>query len=131
MAKFVSQCLVCEQVKVEHQNPASLLHSMPILEWKWDHIAMDFITSLPRTSRGHDAIWVIIDHLTKLAHFLPIKKTFPLNWLAKLYFEEIVRLHGIPASIVSNRDLRFTSQLWGALHEALETQLKFNIAFHP
>ena len=67
----------------------------------------------------------------KLAHFLPIEKTFPLNRLAKLYIEEIVRLHGIPASIVSNRDPRFTSRFWGALHKALGTQLKFSTAFHP
>ena len=82
---------------------------------------MDFITGLPRTSRGHDAIWVIIDRLTKSTHFLPIKKTFPLNRLAKLYIEEVVRLHGIPASIISDRDPRFASRFWGALHEVLET----------
>jgi len=92
---------------------------------------MDFITGLPRTSKGHDAIWVIVDRLTKSAYFLPIKKTFPLNQLAKLYIEEVVRLHGIPTSIVSDRDPRFTSRFLGALHEALLNQLKFSTAFHP
>ena len=122
---------MCQQVKLEHQKPAGLLHSLSIPEWKWDQIAMDFIVELLRTSKGYDAIWVIVDRLTKSAHFLQIKKTFPLNQLAKLYIEEVVRLHGIPASIVSDRDPRFTSQFWGALHEALGTHSKFSTTFHP
>ena len=97
-------------MKAKHQKPASLLHSLSIPEWKWDHIAVDFITGLPRTSRGNDVIWVIVDCLTKSSHFLPIKKTFSLNRLAKLYIEEVVRLHGNPTSIVLDPDLRFTSQ---------------------
>ncbi|XP_052193962.1 uncharacterized protein LOC127802284 [Diospyros lotus] len=102
VAELVSRCLVCQQVKAEHQRPAGLIQSLPIPIWKWDDISMDFVTRLPRTSRGHDTIWVIIDRLTKSAYFLPIKKTFPLNRLAQLYIGEIVRLHGVPSSIVSN-----------------------------
>ena len=92
---------------------------------------MDFVMDLPRTFRGYDSIWVIVDRLTKSTHFLPIKKTYPLSRFAKIYIEEIVKLHGVPASVVSNRDSRFTSHFWGALHEALGSQLKFSTAFHP
>ena len=92
---------------------------------------MDFVMGLPKTPRGYDSIWVFIDHLTKSAHFLPIKKTYPLNRFARIYIEEIVKLHGVPSSIVSDRDLRFTSHFWRALHEALGSQLKFSMAFHP
>ena len=89
---------------------------------------MDFVTSLSRTAKGHDTIWVIIDRLTKSAHFLPIKKTFSLNCLAKLCIEEIVRLHGIPSSIALDHDPRYTSYFWEALYDALGTKLKHYIS---
>jgi len=92
---------------------------------------MDFVTKLPRTSRGHDTIWVIVDKLTKSAYFLPIKKTYPLNRLAQLYIGEIVRLHGVLSSIVFDHDSRFTSHFWNALQADLGTRLKFSIAFYP
>ena len=74
VADFVSKCLTCQQVKLEHQRSSGLLQQLPIPEWKWDMISMDFISGLPRTSSGYDAIWVIVDRLTKTTHFLPIKK---------------------------------------------------------
>lgn len=92
---------------------------------------MDLITSLPQTRGSHEAIWVIVDRLTKSAHFLPMKKTFSLIQLATLYVDEIVRLHGIPSNIVSDRDSRFTSHFWRSLQEAMGTQLRFSTAFHP
>jgi len=131
VVNYISQCSVCQQVKVEHQKPVDLLLPLPIPEWKWDNIAMDFVMGLPRISRGYNSIWMIVDRLTKSANFLPIKKTYPLSRFARIYIEEIVKLHGVPASIVSDRDLRFTSHFWGALHEALRSQLKFSTAFHP
>ena len=91
---------------------------------------MDFIIGLPRTRRQHDAIWVIVDRLTKSAHFLPVRNDDPLKKLAYLYVEEIVRLHGIPISIVSDRDPRFTSRFWSSLHDAMGTRLHFSTAFH-
>lgn len=96
---FVARCLTCQQVKAEQQKPAGLLQSLDISVWKWEHITMDFVTGLPRTSRGHDSVWVIVDRLTKSAHFLPIRTTLPLEGI-----REIVRLHGVPVSIVSDRD---------------------------
>ena len=92
---------------------------------------MDFVVGLPRTRRGHDVIWVIIDRLTKSAHFLAIRRTDPLDRLADLYCREIIRLHGVPLSIISDRDPRFTSRFWQSLQQALGTQLRFSTAFHP
>ena len=92
---------------------------------------MDFVTGLPRTQRQHDAIWVIVDRLTKSAHFLPINVEDSLEKLAQLYVDEIVRLHGVPVSIVSDRDPRFTSRFWPSLQAAIGTHLHFSIAFHP
>uniref|UniRef100_A0A2N9HRA9 RNA-directed DNA polymerase n=1 Tax=Fagus sylvatica TaxID=28930 RepID=A0A2N9HRA9_FAGSY len=131
IAQFVEQCLTCQQVKVEHQRPSGLLQSLSIPEWKWEHISMDFVSGLPRSPKGHDAIWVIVDRLTKSAHFIPIRMNYSLDQLAQLYIEEIVRLHGIPVSIVSDRDPRFTSRFWKSLHKALGTNLNFSTAFHP
>ncbi|KAL0291128.1 UNVERIFIED_CONTAM: Transposon Ty3-I Gag-Pol polyprotein [Sesamum radiatum] len=115
VAEFVARCLTCQQVKAEHQAPAGKLHPLTIPEWKWEKITMDFIVGLPRTFRKHDAIWVVVDRLTKSAHFLPIRQNDSLDKLAELYVSEIVRLHGIPTSIVSDRDPRFTSHFWGSL----------------
>ena len=92
---------------------------------------MDFVFSLPRTREGHDGIWVIVDRLTKSAHFLPVGKKYSLDKLAELYVNEIVRLHGVPESIVSDRDPRFASKFWRALQVALGTRLHFSTAFHP
>ena len=131
IAEFVAKCLVCQQVKIEHQRPAGLLQPLPIPEWKWEHITMDFVTGLPRTPKGHDAIWVIVDRLTKSAHFLPIKTTFSMEKYARLYIDEIIKLHGTPVSIISDRDPRFTSRFWPSLQNALGTTLKFSTAFHP
>ena len=109
IAEFVSKCLTCQQIKIKHQKPAGLLQPLSILEWKWERITMDFVTGLPKTQRGHDTIWVIVDRLTKSAHFIATNNTYPLERYARLYVDEIVRLHGAPMSIVSDRDPRFTS----------------------
>ena len=92
---------------------------------------MDFVVGLPRTPKGLDAIWVIVDRLTKSAHFIPIKIRYSLERLAGLYVSEIVRLHGVPSSIVSDRDPRFTSRFWESLHKALGTKLRLSSAYHP
>ncbi|XP_071925131.1 transposon Tf2-1 polyprotein [Coffea arabica] len=131
VAEFVQRCLICQQVKAEHQKPSGLLQPLEIPEWKWEHITMDFVTGLPRSQKGFDAIWVIVDRLTKSAHFLPVSMTFSLEKLVKLYTEEILRLHGIPVSIVSDRDPRFVSRFWQKFQESLGTKLKFSTAYHP
>ena len=131
IASFVSRCLTCQQVKAEHQKPAGKIQLLPILVWKWEKITMDFVTGLPRTQRQHDAIWVIVDRLTKSAHFLPVNVEESLEKFSQLYVNEIVRLHGVPVSIVSNRDPKFTSRFWPSLQTALGTRLHFSTTFHP
>ncbi|KAL0539789.1 hypothetical protein IC582_024007 [Cucumis melo] len=131
VAKFVSRCLVCQQVKAPRQKPAGLLQPLSIPEWKWENVSMDFITGLPRTLRGFTVIWVVVDRLTKSAHFVPGKSTYTASKWAQLYMSEIVRLHGVPVSIVSDRDARFTSKFWKGLQTAMGTRLDFSTAFHP
>ncbi|KAL0325067.1 UNVERIFIED_CONTAM: Transposon Tf2-11 polyprotein [Sesamum radiatum] len=118
VVEFVARCLTFQQVKAEHQAPAGKLHPLSVPEWKWEKITMDFIVGLPRTFRKHDAIWVVMDRLTKSAHFLSIRQNDSLDKLVELYISEIVRLHGIPTSIVSDRDPRFTYHFWGSLQRA-------------
>ena len=112
IAQYISRCLTCQQVKAEYQKSAGLLQTLEVPEWKWEHITMDFITGLSRTQKSHDTIWVIVDRLTKSAHFLAMNIKDSLPKLAKLYIEKIVRLHGVPASIVLDRDPRFVSRFW-------------------
>ena len=131
VAEFIAKCLTCQQIKVEHQAPARKLHPLSIPEWKWEKITMDFVTGLPKTQKGNDAIWIIVDRLTKLAHFLPIRWGCSLDQLAQKYVNEIVRLHGVPISIMLDRDPRFTSRFRRSLQEAMGTRLNFSTAFHP
>ncbi|GKB16518.1 putative reverse transcriptase domain-containing protein, partial [Tanacetum coccineum] len=123
IATYVSKCLTCARVKAEHQRPSGLLVQPAIPEWKWDNITMDFITKLPRSSQRFDTIWVIVDRLTKSAHFLPIRENDPLDKLARLYLNRIVARHGIPASIICDRDGRFTSNFWKSFQKALVIKL--------
>ena len=129
--EFVTKCMVCQKLKAEHQVPLGLLQPIRILEWKWGRNTMDFVVGLPLIGRKHDSVWVVVDRLTKTAYFLPVRTDYSLDKLTELYIKEIVRLHEIPITIISNRDPRFTSRFWGKLQEALDTQLNFNIAFRP
>ncbi len=118
---YVMKCLVCQQVKAEHQCPAGILQNLEIPEWKWDMIAMDFVVGLPRIQRGYDSIWVIVDRLTKCAYFLPVKFVYTAAQYARIYLDSIVSLHGIPISIVSDRGAQFTSRFWQSFQDALGT----------
>ncbi|KAJ0814205.1 putative nucleotidyltransferase, Ribonuclease H [Helianthus annuus] len=131
IALYVSKCLTCLKVKAEHQHPSGLLEQPEIPVWKWENIAMDLITKLPRTKKGHDAIWVIVDRLTKSAHFLPIREDFSAEKLAKIYVDEIVSRHGVPLNIISDRDARFSSRFWRTMQSAMGTQLNLSTAYHP
>ncbi|GKE18986.1 putative reverse transcriptase domain-containing protein, partial [Tanacetum coccineum] len=118
IATYVSKCLTCSKVKAEHQRPSGLLQQLEIPEWKWDKITMDFITKLPRSKSGHDTIWVIVDRLTKSAHFLAIREDYRTEKLANIYIDEIVARHGVPVLIISDRDGRFTSRCWQTMQKA-------------
>ena len=121
IASYVSKCLTCSKVKVEYQKPPGLLQQPEIPEWKWERITMDFVTQLPKSPSGNDKIWVIVDRLTKSAHFLAIKETDTMDRLARLYLKEVVSKHGVPVSIISDRDSHFTSHFWKSLHKGLGT----------
>ena len=95
VATVVSKCLTCQKVKIEHQKLSGMLQPLEIPQWKWEGIVMDFVTGLPRNRLGFDAVWMIVDHLTKSAHFLPIRVNCSMEELARLYIKEIVRLHGV------------------------------------
>jgi transposase InsO family protein len=129
--RFVAECDVCCRVKADHLKPARTLQPFPIPAWKWEDITMDFITRLPRTSSRYDSIWMIVDWLTKSAHFIPVKVTYVVPKYAELYLTHVVCLHGIPKTIVSDRGPQFTSQLWEGLHKAMGTTLLFSTAYHP
>ncbi|GJW66510.1 reverse transcriptase domain-containing protein [Tanacetum coccineum] len=131
IAEYVSRCLTCLKVKAEHQRSSGLLQQPEVPIWKWEGIAMDFVTKLPRTSSGHDTIWVIMDRLTKSAHFLPMREDYKMERLARLYLNEIVARHGVPILIISDRDSRFTSRFWQSMQEALGTRLDMSTAYHP
>ena len=100
---FVFKCLTCQQVKAEHQKPSSEMQPLLIPKWKWERITTDFVVGLPRSQRQYDSIWVIVDRLTKSAHFLPVKTTYSVSKLAQVYIEHILHLHGVPISIIFNR----------------------------
>ena len=131
IAEYVAVCDVCQRVKAEHQKPAGLLQPLPIPEWKWDKLGMDFITGLPKTRLGYDSIWAVVDRLTKVAHFIPVKTTYTSAKLAKIYMTRIVCLHGVPRTIVSDRGTQFTSKFWNQFHETWGTRLEFSTVFPP
>ncbi|GJY23946.1 putative reverse transcriptase domain-containing protein [Tanacetum coccineum] len=120
IAEYVGKCLTCSRVKAECQKPSVLLVQPEIPMWKWERITMDFITKLPKTSNGYDTIWVIVDRLTKSAHFIPTREIHSIEILTKLYIKEIVSRHGVPISIVSDRNSHFTSRFWKSLQNALD-----------
>ncbi|WVZ88945.1 hypothetical protein U9M48_035412 [Paspalum notatum var. saurae] len=124
-------CDTCQRVKAEHQRPAGLLQLLKVPEWKWEEITMDFIVGLPRTQKGYNSIWVVVDRLTKVAHFIPVNTTYSGAKLAELYISRIVCQHGMPKRIISDRGSQFTSRFWEQLHDSLDTKLRFSTAYHP
>jgi hypothetical protein len=131
MKKDILQCSTCQQVKAKHQRSTGTLKPLLIPKWKWDEITMDFILGLPKTPTGEDSIWVVVNCLTKSAHFIPIKVKDPMDKLAKLYVNNVVRLHGVPSIMISDKDSCFTSRFWQSLQKEMGMELKFSTAFHP
>ncbi|KAJ9542645.1 hypothetical protein OSB04_029151 [Centaurea solstitialis] len=123
VAYFVERCVTCLQVKIEHQRPYGKLQQLPIPKWTWEHITMDFVTKLSRTPKGYDTIWVVVDRLSKAAHFLSMKETYSMERLVKLYIAEVVCLHSLPLSSVSDRNASFQRELG--------TQVSLSTTYHP
>jgi len=131
IVEFVYTCLDCQKSKIEHQKSSGLMQPLFVPEWKWDIISMYFVGALPKTVKGSDSVWVIVDRLTKSAHFIHIKTSMIVAKLTEIYIEQVLRLHGIPSSIVSDRDPRFTSKFWESLQGALGTKLRLSSSYHP
>jgi hypothetical protein len=131
IARYVAKCDTCRRVKAIHMKTAGPLQSLPIPTWKWEAISMDFIVGLPRTAKGFYSIWVIIDRLTNIAHFLPVKVKYPVITYAELYIARILSLHGVPKTIMSDRGPQFASKFWGELHKSLGTKFLHSSAYHP
>ncbi|KAJ3704742.1 hypothetical protein LUZ61_008447 [Rhynchospora tenuis] len=131
VARSVAKCLVCQKVKADRKRPPGLLHPLQITDKKFDRITMDFVTGLPKTKRKHDAIWVIVDTLTKVAHFIPFRYGLTGEQMAFLYMQNQLRLHGSPVEIISDRDPRFTSRFWKQFQNALGTTVTLSTAHHP
>ena len=129
--EFTKQCLICQKTKAERIKLPGLLHPLDIPSMKWECISMDFVTGLPAVSGGYDSIFVVIDKLTKVAHLLPVKKTFSAIDIARVFIKEIVRLHGFPRRIISDRDAKFTSKFWKALFESVGIELNISTTYHP
>jgi hypothetical protein len=108
-----------------------LLQPLPIPEWKWEVVTMDFITGLPRTSKLHDLIMVVVDKLTKASRFIPLKTTHKATDVANIFIREVARLHRIPKMIVSDRDPKFTLNFWTGLLKGFGTNMNFSTAYHP
>jgi hypothetical protein len=131
IARYVSECDTCRRIKSDHLRPTENLQPLSIPEWKWENICMDFIVGLPRTSRGCNSIWVIVDRLTKSAHFIPVAMTYRVGQYAELYNSHVVRYHGIPKTIISDRGSIFVAHFGEQLHECLGTRLIRSSAYHP
>ena len=130
VAKFMARCLDCQQVKADYKHPGGLLHPIVILKWKWEVISMDFITGLPRTVRQHDSIMVLVDRLSKVAHFIPVKTIYSASEVAHVFIREIVRLHRVLKKILLDRDAKFNFKFWKELFAGLGIELAFSTTYH-
>jgi hypothetical protein len=131
IAEYVTLHDTCQRVKAEHQRTTGLSQPPKVTEWKWEEIGMDFILGLPRIQKGYDSIWVIVDRLTKVAHFIPVRTTYTRPQLVEFYIARIIYLHGVCKKIVSDRGTQFTSKFWKWLHESMDTKHNFSSAYHP
>jgi hypothetical protein len=130
ITEYIARCMECQKVKAEHTNPAGLLQPLPIPNWMWEVVTMDFITRLPKIDKLHDLIMVVVDKLTKDSHFIPLKTTHKAADVAEIFMKEVARLHEIPKTIVSDKDPKFTLNFWKRLLKGFRMNLTFSIVYH-
>jgi hypothetical protein len=131
IVSYMARCLECQLVKVDHRHPTRLLQPHVIPEWKWEVISMDFMVVLPLTTSIHDSIFMVVDTSMKSAHFIHVCMMYQVPDIARAFISKIVRLHGVPKTIISDRGSVFTWHFWTSLQEALGTQLNFSTMYHP
>ncbi|GJP76087.1 hypothetical protein CLOP_g6470 [Closterium sp. NIES-67] len=129
--RYVASCPICQRIKSSHQRPTGLLQPLEPPQRPWQHVTMDFVTELPARPSGNDAVLVVVDRLTKMAHFAPCRTTITAEETARLFISTVVRLHGIPAAIISDRDPKFTSKFWQDTWARYGMRLQFSSAYHP
>ncbi|GJP54433.1 hypothetical protein CLOM_g13518 [Closterium sp. NIES-68] len=129
--KFVTSCSTCQRMKSSKQKKAGLLQPLPIPEQPWQVVTLDFITGLPTTTSGHDAILVVIDMFSKMGHFIPTYTTARTEETAQLFLRYIISQHDLPTTLISDRDPKFTSKFWKELMSLLGTKLAMSSAYHP
>jgi len=130
VAEFVARCLDCQRVKAKCMHPSGLLQPIVISKWKWEVISMDFIIGVPKTSKQRDSIMVVVDRLTKVVHFIPVKTTYLVSDVAQMFIRDVVRLNGVPKKIVLDMDAKFTSKFWKELFAGLGIKLAFGTTYH-
>jgi hypothetical protein len=128
--KFISECAVCQRAKGEHCHYPGLLQPLEQPDMAWQHISMDFIEGLPK-SQGKEVILVVVDRLTKLAHFIPLSHPYTVHSVATAFIDNVFKLHGPPISIITDRDRIFTSNMWQQVFKSLNVKLKLGTAYHP
>jgi hypothetical protein len=131
IVEYIARCMEFHKVKAEQRHPTGLLQPLPIPEWKWDVVTIDFITGLPGTGKQHDSIMVVVDKITKAIHFIPLKTTHKATNVTNIFMREGARLHGIPKTILSDRDPKFTSNFWKGLFKGFKTNMNFSTTYHP
>jgi hypothetical protein len=130
-ARYVSECDTCRKVKADYMKLGGLLQPLSIPEWKWDDISIDFIVGLPMTAHKFDLIWVIVDRLSKPAHFIPVNTKYRVEKYTEIYIARVLCLHGVPKTIISDRGSQFIARFWEQLHVSLGTHLIHSSAYHP
>ena len=131
IVQFVARCLECQQVKADHRHSGGLLQPHNIPMTKWETSSMDFIVGLSLTQQKHNVILVLVDRFTKSLHFIPVRDTYEIVDVTRVFINEIIRFHGVPKKIIPDRDPRFTSRFWNCMQSALGTQLNLSTAYHP
>jgi hypothetical protein len=131
IAEYVSGCDTCQRIKASHLKTVGQMQPLSIPAWKWDDISIDFIVRLLLTPRKHDSIWLIVERLTKTAHFIPVHTTYSAERYAEIYVDLVVRLHDIPKTILSERGTQFVAHFYAQVHESLGTKLIHSSSYHP